>query len=1196
MATELRSLRVAAEMDTGNYTAGMNAKVAADKAGAASSREVGQAVEQQNTKISQSGDVLSRLSRQYVDGYASAQKMQSAVNNLSRGIDTGKVTMAQAEPILEGIYRKHGLLADSAQFAAKGQHEFAQAIAAVNARMAAQVTITDQAATSQKRYHAANENAPGAGAFQTANVAAQFQDVGVTAAMGMSPLMIGLQQGTQLSAVLGPMGAAGAVKSLGAAFLSILSPVSLATIGLTAAAAAAIQYFMTGSDDAKKLDAALEAHQQNIRDIKASWGEAANGVTEYTAKSRVVLQAENIITGTNLKKQLDRMTEELESGGALLRTNTERIKADIERVSEEIGRTPDLTKLGELSTKLTALDNELQTASSSGPLTATKNFADFRTEIEAFGVSLRKAEPDYISLQNAVSKRINAEPTNKALGEMGEKLLDIISPSANLQRNIEANSVAFHRLAEAAATARRQFETFKEAQDKLKSIAPAFVSESDQALKALKEGTAGNSSSENTRLMLREYEATLKRISDLDQRGIDQARRVQEAELQALRARTPDQKATAARARESATVVEGESAAARENRISLAGTRARVEAEHQLHEAQQERVRSMNEDMEAHQFELTLIGKTASEVAALRMEYDLTSQLRQEAARNGTTADEQEIALIRQKAAEYGRLTEQLAKINLQRSLQFERDQMLRSTEDQAVASRLQSFGLKIDLGSAEANQIRALEQYKGAREELTGFFTDLRSGMLDDGKSIGESFADALKNAMTNRLNKLSDSLIDSFVTSILGNGTGSGGAIGKFLGMNGGPANDNFQTNTTLGSFLGLGGGGFGASNDNVTGGAVDKAMSLLGAHEQRQNSSINSFLKQGGVNIDAAQTAWCAAFVNSSLNQVGVDGTGRLNANSFLNWGRGVNASQVMKGDVLVQARGLGANQQGGHVGLATGLSRLSGGREQLEMLSGNSSHSVAKTWVDANELQIRRSTEASGALERLGGSTSTAAGNLSNLQGAAGQAIQGLGNFGSGLGQLSQQLMSAAQGGTGGGGFFSNLLGSIGKMVGGISPTSALWRPNTTLGGFLANGYDEGGFTGYGGKYDPAGIVHRGEVVWSQDDIRRFGGVAAVEALRTGRGLAMGYADGGIVGRRSIPVPNLAANQNAAGGSNSATRVTVGVSVDKNGNLDAYVKSIAQAEASSAAERHVQDFSDNALPYRLQEHQMNPRRVG
>ena len=58
-----------------------------------------------------------------------------------------------------------------------------------------------------------------------------------------------------------------------------------------------------------------------------------------------------------------------------------------------------------------------------------------------------------------------------------------------------------------------------------------------------------------------------------------------------------------------------------------------------------------------------------------------------------------------------------------------------------------------------------------------------------------------------------------------------------------------------------------------------------------------------------------------------------------------------------------------------------------------------------------------------------------------------------------------------------------------------------------------GFSDGGYTGPGGVYEPAGVVHKGEVVWSQRDVARAGGVGAVEAMR--RGLR-GYADGGAVG--------------------------------------------------------------------------------
>lgn len=71
---------------------------------------------------------------------------------------------------------------------------------------------------------------------------------------------------------------------------------------------------------------------------------------------------------------------------------------------------------------------------------------------------------------------------------------------------------------------------------------------------------------------------------------------------------------------------------------------------------------------------------------------------------------------------------------------------------------------------------------------------------------------------------------------------------------------------------------------------------------------------------------------------------------------------------------------------------------------------------------------------------------------------------------------------------------------------------------TLGSLFSGswGFSAGGYTGDGGKYEPAGVVHKGEVVWSQTDIARAGGLGVVEAMR--RGLR-GYVDGGVVGAGS-----------------------------------------------------------------------------
>ncbi|MGP2458054.1 tape measure protein [Acinetobacter baumannii] len=45
-----------------------------------------------------------------------------------------------------------------------------------------------------------------------------------------------------------------------------------------------------------------------------------------------------------------------------------------------------------------------------------------------------------------------------------------------------------------------------------------------------------------------------------------------------------------------------------------------------------------------------------------------------------------------------------------------------------------------------------------------------------------------------------------------------------------------------------------------------------------------------------------------------------------------------------------------------------------------------------------------------------------------------------------------------------------------------------------------GFADGGYTGRGGKYEVAGAVHKGEIVWSQEDIKRWGGVGLVEKMR------------------------------------------------------------------------------------------------
>jgi uncharacterized protein (TIGR02594 family) len=120
-----------------------------------------------------------------------------------------------------------------------------------------------------------------------------------------------------------------------------------------------------------------------------------------------------------------------------------------------------------------------------------------------------------------------------------------------------------------------------------------------------------------------------------------------------------------------------------------------------------------------------------------------------------------------------------------------------------------------------------------------------------------------------------------------------------------------------------------------------------------------ATRTYLKAGGMDVNPSNTAWCAAFVNSTLEQSGVRGSGSLVATSFDNWGKPVaDASTAQRGDVVVLDRGLHTGETGGHVGIATGATRDGPNGPQIEMLSGNESRKVMRTWEDASAIRVRR----------------------------------------------------------------------------------------------------------------------------------------------------------------------------------------------------------------------------------------------
>lgn len=199
---------------------------------------------------------------------------------------------------------------------------------------------------------------PKTSSFNTANIAAQFQDIGVTAAMGMSPIQIALQQGTQLSAVLQEIknSGQGVGKGLAAAFASVISPLSLVTIGIIAAGTAAFQYFSTVMSEGDKSAEVLKEQAALISAVAERWGDAVPALREYADQLKRAQDGADLQTATG--NAIERILAEATKGYDGLKTAAVEASLEMQTGNQEarqsfavlIGDVNDLEgKIGSLS-------------------------------------------------------------------------------------------------------------------------------------------------------------------------------------------------------------------------------------------------------------------------------------------------------------------------------------------------------------------------------------------------------------------------------------------------------------------------------------------------------------------------------------------------------------------------------------------------------------------------------------------------------------------------------------------------------------------------------------------------------------------------------------------------------------------------------------------------------------------------------
>lgn len=133
--------------------------------------------------------------------------------------------------------------------------------------------------------------------------------------------------------------------------------------------------------------------------------------------------------------------------------------------------------------------------------------------------------------------------------------------------------------------------------------------------------------------------------------------------------------------------------------------------------------------------------------------------------------------------------------------------------------------------------------------------------------------------------------------------------------------------------------------------------KAAQYLGYTERTHRAELREL-----VGVDPVRTEWCAAFVNSVLEESDIESNNShkypLTARAFLDWGTKVNKDDIKPGDIVVFPRGNQGWQ--GHVGFYI-KTQVVNGQEFYYILGGNQNNKVSIVSYPAKRaLGIRRQT--------------------------------------------------------------------------------------------------------------------------------------------------------------------------------------------------------------------------------------------
>jgi hypothetical protein len=575
--------------------------------------------------IQSAGSQFDRLLRSIDPVTRAMAQYEAGIRTVARAEAAGKTTADEATRARQILLDKLNAVTNAARQNADAMDEAAAATARANAAAASSrlnlggMTLGGAGAAAGfgrlGAFSAVQAEATGAAKavglanHEVVQMQAQLSDLAVQLVSGGSPFMAIMQQGSQLSPILGAQGGIqGAVAAISAGFMSMLTPVNMAIVGFGALAAAASYLFATWGSGSSAVEDDLKAHADLIDRLTDRYGKAAEAARRY------IREAEGI---TRFR------------AGA----SQDRLRLDLQN---------------EVSSFLTPLSQG----------TTRIRFGDAFNEVAPLIDDLRAGRIEVDAFQESLIRLAAVDPANEALRRLAAELLAGSDAAADIKRQIEAMSATLSATTPEALAAARAAERYSDAMKIIAEATPDARSEIEKIQDAY-EGAmrAASGASDRVRAFNAAMEATRQALAkdapippekpnllDFDPnegqtrslRSIEAAAAALQVEQDALRmgaaaaaAYRKEHELLASIKAQGREATEAEVAAIRELAAAYGQQAAAVEQRRSVEQqskAYLDVVTSAKQRLEQMQLEQQMLGMSADAVARLRIEQELLNK------------------------------------------------------------------------------------------------------------------------------------------------------------------------------------------------------------------------------------------------------------------------------------------------------------------------------------------------------------------------------------------------------------------------------------------------------------------------------------------------------------------------------------------------------------------------------------------